>query len=241
MRPTHAIIDLAALRHNCRQICKELAQNVTLSAVFKADGYGHGAVKIAKAALSAGAQSLAVAIPEEGILLRKSGINVPILILGVILPEQAVDIVAYSLIPAVCSLESLKSLSAAAAKLSTTAKVMLKLDTGMGRVGIQPEELLEFCRQTAKYDRIIMNGVFTHLATADAKDKSYANNQLIKFHNSVTKAIDHGFKFPYIYISAANSAAIIDLPDSHHTTVRAGIALYGLPASNEMHRSLYCN
>lgn len=232
MRPTHAVIDLAAIRHNVRELSSFLS-GASLTAVVKANAYGHGAVAVSKAALSAGAASLAVAIPEEGIELREAGIAVPIFILGLVLPAQADIVIRHRLIAPVCTLDSAQALSAEAVRQGRRAYVMIKADTGMGRIGVLPEHICSFTSEITKLPALEVMGIFTHMASADAADKAYAHQQMHSFQSALQVLKEANINLPYI--SAANSAGIIDLPDSHFNLVRAGIALYGLPPSGEMH------
>lgn len=232
MRPTHAVIDLAAIRHNVRELSSHL-RGSNFTAVVKANAYGHGAVAVSKAALSAGATSLAIAIPEEGIELREAGIAVPIFVLGLVLPNQADIVVKHRLITPVCDLGSAAALSAEALRQGRRAYVMIKIDTGMGRIGLSPNQVKPFINDIIKLPAVEIMGIFTHMATADACDKTHSRKQLDTFRNILSELKGLNISLPYI--SAANSAGIIDLPDSHFNMVRGGIALYGIPPSGEMH------
>jgi alanine racemase len=235
MRPTYAEIDLAAIRHNIRQIRDVVGPAVKLVAVVKANAYGHGAVKVSLAALEAGADCLAVAIPEEGAELRGAGIAVPIFILGLTPPDQARLVVDYHLTAAVATMDCIRALSHAARDAGRRCRVMLKTDTGMGRIGIAPVQLEEFRQYIQASPCVELVGIFTHLASADAADKTYAEKQLAVFKAAVDRLAS---KTKLTYISAANSAATIDLPQAYFNTVRAGIIIYGLPPSHEMHKTL---
>ena len=147
MRPTQAIIDLAAVRHNVRAIRASLPPATRLIAVVKANAYGHGAIPVSRAALGAGADWLAVAIPEEGIELRAAGIRAPILVLGLTLPEQASLFAEYDLTATVASIEGLEVFHNIGRTKKLPIRVMLKIDTGMGRIGIMPKNVVEFARQ----------------------------------------------------------------------------------------------
>ncbi|MBP2655754.1 MAG: Alanine racemase [Firmicutes bacterium] len=232
MRPTRAEIDLAAIRHNVQQIKAATNPANKVFAVVKANAYGHGAVKISQAALSSGADGLAVALPEEGAELRAAALAAPIFVLGLTLPEDVDTLIRHKLIATVSTKESLVALDEGARKAGTTAEVMLKIDTGMGRIGITPDQFDEFLHEIVNLPNIRLKGAFTHLASADAADKTYALSQLKAFKPLADKLP------PASISSAANSATIIDLPDGHFNTVRPGIILYGLPPSGEMHSSL---
>jgi alanine racemase len=232
MRPTVAEINLAAIRHNIVQIRNRIGPQAKLVAVVKANAYGHGAVQVSRAAVEAGADCLAVALPEEGAELRSAGFSTPIFILGLTLPEQAGLVVTHDLIATVSSGESIGALAAAARAAGKQARFVLKIDTGMGRIGVNPDQISGLLRHATDTPGAEPVGVFTHLAAADASDKTHAAGQLALFQTALDKV-------PALtYLSAANSATIIDLPSGHFNTVRPGIILYGLPPSGEMHHNL---
>ena len=236
MRPTLAEINLEAIRHNVRQIRKAVSPSTFITAVVKANAYGHGAIKVSSTVLAAGANGLGVAIPEEGAELRENGFTVPIFVIGLTLPEQAQTLVDYNLVATVSTPDAVQALAEAARKKGRPAEVMLKIDTGMGRVGVQPDQALEFLKRFLAVPGLRVRGVFTHLATADAGDKTYANQQLSSFTAALTQISDAGLSLNWI--SAANSATIIDLAHGHFNMIRPGIILYGLPPSKEMHGDL---
>ncbi|MDH4267727.1 MAG: alanine racemase, partial [Deltaproteobacteria bacterium] len=165
MRPTYAEIDLAAIRHNMRQIRAAVTPSTFIMAIVKANAYGHGAFKISAAALSGGANGLGVAIPEEGAELRENGFQVPIFVVGLTLPEQASLVVDYNLVGTVSTLEAAQALADAARRQGRTAEVMLKIDTGMGRLGIRPDQAFDFVQKLLALPGLELKGIFTHLAT----------------------------------------------------------------------------
>jgi len=236
MRPTIAEIDLKAIRHNLNQVREAVPPPAFIMAIVKANAYGHGAVKVSAAVLSAGADGLGVAIPEEGAELRESGFKVPIFVIGLTVPEQAPLLVDYDLVATVSTPEAARALGEAARRKGQPAQVMLKIDTGMGRVGFSPDQALPFLQSLTCIPGLKLQGIITHLATADARDKTYANEQLRSFTAALNQITNAGLSLRWI--SAANSASIIDLAHGHFTMVRPGIILYGLPPSKEMHRSL---
>lgn len=236
MRPTWAEVDLDAIKHNLTQIRACLAPGTAMTAVVKANAYGHGAIPVSRAALAAGCRYLAVAIPEEGAALREAGIDAPIMLLGLTLPEQAALVCRYDLIPPVTSPVEVKSLVQAARRAERRLKVTVPVDTGMSRIGVPAEQALPFIQMVAEQRELALWGIFTHFATADAADKSYAQWQHRRFAALVEAMRQKGLEPPFI--SAANSAATIDLPDTHYTAVRPGIIMYGLPPSSEMHHHL---
>ncbi len=232
LRPTRAIINLSALRRNVRQIRKHLPASTRLIAVVKANAYGHGAIPVSRTALGAGADWLAVAIPEEGIELRAAGLQAPILVLGMSLPEQAGLFVDHNLIAAVCSLDSLRAFQRAASAKKSRARVMIKLDTGMGRVGIQPGEAVAFVQQALALSDIEVVGLFTHFAAADEADNTFTLKQLDCLAQVIQTLRDQGIELPLL--SAANSAATDAYPEAHLGAARPGIILYGLPPAPDM-------
>lgn len=236
MRPTHAVINLAAIRHNIAQIRGATPAACAITAVVKANAYGHGVVPVSRTVLAAGADYLAVAIPEEGVELRQAGFTVPILVLGLVMPAQASLIVDYELTATVCIPEQLQAIAVAAHKANKQGRVMIKVDTGMSRIGIRPEQLLPFTAQVFSYPTLELRGVYTHLASADSADKTFALEQLSSFQCALNSAAQSGVVYPVV--SAGNSAGLVDLPGSHFNTVRPGIILYGLPPSLEMHKQL---
>ena len=231
-RPVWTEIDLNNLSHNIRMIREHVSQETLIMAVVKADAYGHGAVAIARKALNSGADRLAVAIPEEGIELRKAGFEVPIQIFGEILKKQHPLIVDYDLIPTVCKLKTVEGLNKYAKRKNKTVKIHIKIDTGMGRIGVFPENAVDFIKKVKKYKNIEIEGIITHHAKADEKDKEYTYNQWEKFQKVINKLEKEGIEIPIK--QAANSATIIDLPEMQLDMVRPGIMLYGLRPSPEV-------
>lgn len=232
MRPTHATINLAAIRQNVRNIRSTLAPNSLFIAVVKANAYGHGAIPVSRAALSAGADWLAVAIPEEGIELRGAGLQVPILILGALLPEQYPTAIDHNLTITVASQKSLHALNAAALSKKRRASVMVKIDTGMGRIGIMPASAADFLQEAYSLPGIELVGIFTHFASADEADPSFSFHQLKNLQTVIDSLSSRNISLPIV--SAANSAATLRLSDAHFDAVRPGIILYGLPPDANM-------
>lgn len=236
MRPTVAYVNLAAIRHNLHVIRESIGPDAQIIAVVKANAYGHGAIPVSHTLLLAGATSLAVALPEEGEQLRQAGITVPILVLGLSLPEVADHYVEHGLTATVSTLEGVTALAQAARKQGSKASVMVKLDTGMSRIGLPPDQMIDFVQRITMFPEIELRGIFTHLATADAYDKTLAYAQLVAFEQVLSKLTGTALIAPIV--SAANSATIIDLPRGIFSAVRPGIILYGLSPSNEMHHKL---
>jgi len=214
-------------------------------AVVKADGYGHGAVDIARTAIESGSDRLGVARLHEAEKLRKAGINASILVFGFTHSEEIHRFVDLDLTATVYSLEMARQLSKAASSQGVTLKTHLKVDSGMGRVGLLPDsmragrssrgEAASEVRKIVTLPGLDFEGIYTHFASADSADKSYAEHQLQVFTSFLDELKLSGVEFELRH--AANSAAVIDLPGSHFDMVRAGIAIYGLYPSGEVDRS----
>lgn len=225
LRPTWAEVNLDNIRHNVQEL-RRLAPDAQFMAVVKADGYGHGAVPVARAALEAGADWLAVATLEEGIDLRKAGLTVPVLVLGYIPPIQADTVVLYDLQPAVFHLDLVQALAQWGRALMRKVPVHVKVDTGMGRIGVRPDGLVDFVKAAKAYPQIELEGVFTHLATADEPENEFAAVQITRFKDALSMLHDAGFQPRFRH--ACNSAGLMLHPEGHLDLVRAGIAMYGL-------------
>lgn len=233
-RPAWVDVDLEAVAGNVRAIVERVGPDVEVLAVLKADAYGHGAARVAHTALNNGATWLGVACLGEAIALRRAGIAAPILTLGYTPPWQAREAVATrdagaDVATTLFSLEVAHALSRAAVDLGRTARVHIKVDTGMGRLGLLPDDVLPFVRAVAQLPGLVVDGIFTHMAAADDADPSYTLWQLECF-KAVLAALDReGLRPPRVH--AANSAAILRFPQSHYSMVRLGLAMYGLNPS----------
>lgn len=235
-RTTKAVINLRAISYNVAEIRKRIDNKRGLMAVVKADGYGHGAVEVSRAALRSGADSLGVAIPEEGQLLREAGIEVPILVLGLIQPEEAYKVVNFRLAQTVTSVELLDALAQEGYKASTEVSVHVKVDTGMGRIGVKPEDIVAFIRKVKSFKNLSLEGLFSHFSSADEKDKTCSKRQLQLFEQTLHEIQLAGIGLPKKHM--ANSAAVLDLPESYYDMVRPGIMIYGLYPSKEVSHSI---
>ena len=242
---TWAEIDLGALAHNYRELRCVTRSSATMMAVVKADGYGHGAPQVAGVALENGAEFLAVARINEAIMLREAGISAPILLFGHSLPDYVGILDSQNIWAALNTLESAHRISAEAVRRKTTIKAHIKVDTGMGRLGLMTDEIAVQSTSREQFDRAIkdikaisalpgikVEGIFTHFANADSRDKDHALIQLSRFKKILEDLKKHTFQVKYRH--AANSAAIIELPESHLDMVRPGIAQYGLWPSEEV-------
>ncbi len=239
-----AEVDLAAVERNVAAL-KKAAGAARFMAVVKANAYGHGALAVAQRALQAGADWLGVARLDEALVLREAGIAAPVLVFGHTPPQQTPVLLEHDIRPTVFDPETARRMSAAAAADGRRLKIHLKIDTGMGRLGILPDSLRPGARKSAPPERAAaeiaaiaelagteIEGIYTHFATADDADKTFARKQLSLF-TELTGALENtGIRIPIRH--AANSAAIIDLPETHLDLVRAGIAMYGLAPSPQV-------
>lgn len=228
---TWAEIDLDAIEHNVRMFKRHVGGAVKLFAVVKANAYGHGAAPVARAALQAGAEMLAVHRVIEGVELRRAGIGAPALIMGYTPPDGAEAVVAHRLTPSLMSIEFARALSGRAAAAGAVVPVHVKIDTGMSRYGIFPEETLSFLDALQALPSLRLEGLFTHFATADWIDPANTLRQLEVFLQVRQAAAAAGFVFSMAH--TANSAATMRLPQAHLDAVRPGIALYGMDPSSE--------
>ncbi|HTU00162.1 MAG TPA: alanine racemase [Candidatus Sulfotelmatobacter sp.] len=225
MGPTVAEIDLAAIAHNVT-LAKRLAGSATeVMAVVKADGYGHGALAVARTALSSGATWLGVAAPEEGRLLRQAGILAPILVLGPILPDQAATVVTAELDQCVSDVGQAEALASAARAVGRRARVHLKVDTGMGRVGVQPGELCAAAARLAALPGLHVHALMTHFAEAEAQEAAALSGALHRFDAAWRTCRGAGLEVAVRH--AANSAALLLHPEARFDLVRPGLMLYG--------------
>lgn len=227
-----AEIDLDAIAHNLRGFRLLLGEQVAIMAVVKANAYGHGMEQVARAALAAGATWLTVSRVDEGIALRQAGLKAPILIMGFVASSAAQLVVEHDLTPTVTDWSLAQALSAAANRAGRLVPVHVKVDTGMNRFGLPPEEALDFVRSLVRLPGLVLQGVFTHFATADAADPSYTIRQLTCFKQVLAALEANGIRVPIRH--AANSAATLAMPEARLDAVRLGIALYGLRPSAEV-------
>lgn len=232
-----AEINLDAISYNVKQIRKVTDNKADVMAIVKADGYGFGAVEVSKVALYNGASALGVAISDEGVQLRKNNINVPILILGYTPDFKIDDVVKFNLIQTVFTYEMAESISKIATKLDKKAQIHIKIDTGMGRIGFLPtDDSINTIIKISKLKNIEINGIFTHFSTSDESNKEFTYKQAELFQSFCNNLESKGLHIPIKH--AANSGAIIDLPEFSFNMVRAGIILYGLYPSSYVNKKL---
>ncbi len=245
-----AEIDVGAIKHNVAELRRITRPGAELMVAVKANGYGHGSVETAHAALAGGASCLGVARVEEALELRRAGIAAPILIFGYTPEAFGPDLADHDLWASVFSLESARRLSGAL-KRGQRVTVHLKVDTGMGRMGLRPDAMrtgsdrqeasrpraVEEILQIGRLENLQLEGIWTHFAASDDADQTYTHSQLDDFKGLIASVAQAGLTVPRYH--AANSGAIIDLPESHLDMVRAGIAVYGLyPHADALRRPL---
>ena len=236
VRPTLVEIDMKRLAENYRAIQEKVAPAKVMP-ILKANAYGHGLVEVGRLMDTLGANYLGVAVLEEGILLREQGIRSPILVLGGILGNQVPYFIKYDLTITASSVEKLWHVDAVAEQLGTSAKVHLKIDTGMERIGVHyysAESLLESAMQCK---HIEVEGIFSHFSNSDATDLSYARLQLERFQEVLSFYEKHALSSPR-FKHMANSGAILQLPEANFDLVRPGLLLYGVYPSPETARSV---
>jgi len=224
-RPTVSEIDLDAIAFNLGQVRNLVGPNVKICAAVKADAYGHGAVPVCRTLVTGGVDVLAVASVEEAAEIRDAGIDTPILLLGCSLIEDIPEIVERNLIAAVCEIDFAQALSRRAVEVGTRTPIHIKIDTGMGRAGVQEPDALEFAREVAGLPGLDIQGIFTHLPSAD-DDLDYTREQIARFTDLVGKLDADGISIPIRH--CANSAAVLNLPELHLEMVRPGILIYGM-------------
>lgn len=223
-RPTRAIIDLANLRNNYKIIKTFIGDDVKVMGIIKANAYGHGMLTVAKQLIKLGVNYFGVAFLEEGIFLRENGIDTPILVMGGINIEQIPEFIKYDIDITTSSLDKTKAISQTAVSLGKKAKVHIKIDTGMERLGVHWFNSERFIEETYNSENIIVEGMFTHFAKSD-NDKKFTEKQIKRFDNILNMMSMH--HLPTKFVHAANSAGIINFKDSHYNMVRPGLMLYG--------------
>ncbi len=234
-RPTWVEIDLNAIANNTRRIKSMVGAQVQVLISLKADAYGHGALKVARTTLRNGASMLGVATLSEATPLREGGITAPILVFGYVPPWQMREAVRQDVTVTLYTSEAAQTLSQAALALGKTVKVHVKVDTGMGRLGIREEQLddiVALAREIQALPGLVLEGLYTHFAMADTQDKSYAYQQLERFRHVLSVLTEQGLRPPLVH--ASNSAATLSFPEARFDMVRPGIAIYGLDPSPEV-------
>ncbi|MCP4519913.1 MAG: alanine racemase, partial [Delftia sp.] len=228
-RPTRVEINLDAIAQNVRCVGALLEPETRLLAVLKADAYGHGAVKVARTVLNNGASYCGVASVNEAVRLRQAGITAPVLVLGYTPAWQAREALLHDVTVTLYDYDVARAFSRAAVELHAEAHVHVKVDSGMGRLGLAPGQVLDFVRGARGLPGLTLEGIFTHFSVADDADLGYTREQLGRFERVLNELRERGITFPLVH--AANSAALLRLPASHFNMVRLGLAMYGLAPS----------
>lgn len=235
MRITRAEVDLSAIRYNISQIAHRVGGNVRIMGVVKANAYGHGLVPVMKTVVDAGASYLGVALAEEGIELRQHT-NVPILVFSPPVEESLETFVRFDLDASISSIETAHALNSVARSAGKKAKVQIKVDTGMGRLGFFPNVAIDAIRAISSLDSLSIVGVYSHFATSDESNKEFAYRQLREFKWVTAAVRDLGLESPLFH--TANSGAILDMPEAFFDMVRPGIMTYGYYPSIETSESV---
>jgi len=229
-------INLDSAKQNIINIRNFVDKKAQIMGVVKANAYGHDLIEISKILLENGTDQLAVARIEEAIVLRKNNINAPILVLNLPLEDQLSLYLKYNIMPTISDLNSAEGLENIGAKAKKKIEVHLKMETGMGRIGIFPDNFLCFLRKINGLKFIEIKGIYTHFSTADEADKEYTKFQFEAFYDVMTKIKSNNIKIPFFHV--ANSSAIIDLPNMWLDLVRPGCILYGYYPSDDVKRSI---
>ena len=232
-RPVWVEIDLDRAARNMQEIRKITGPDRLITAVVKADAYGHGAVTMAEVFLENGADRLAVSSLDEGVELRRAGIDVPVLILGHTAGERAEELISNDIDAAVFTYRDAKAFSDKAVELGKKVKFHIAVDTGMGRIGYVPSPgAVGEVKEIAALPNVVMEGIFTHFSEADIKDKTWANEQYKRFADFVDALKKAGVTFNVCH--CCNSAGTLELPDFHRDMIRPGIIQYGYDVSDEV-------
>jgi len=235
-RPAFLEVDLRNVAFNVRNIRAKLGKKVEFLAVVKADAYGHGAYDVSQVALQNGADLLGVAILEEGIELREKGIEAPILILYPEFPGREKKILEYGLESTVTDLDFARNLSLQAANLDKMTSIYIKVDTGMGRYGLAPDEAYRFVKEVRSLKNLKIKGILSQLSSAEEKEDRFTFQQISSFREVLQKLEE--FNQGFLNKSIANSSAVLNLPESHFNQVRVGLLLYGIYPSPDVARSI---
>ena len=235
IRPTHLVVDLNILRENYSKIKSHIGQTKIMP-ILKANAYGHGLVRVAQLYQELKADYLGVAFLEEGILLREQGINIPILVLGGIWGNQIPLFLKYNLTMTASSPDKLNQIDEIAAQLKVKAKVHLKIDTGMERIGVHYYNAEKFLESTLKYSNVIVEGVYSHFANSERADLSYTKLQYERFSEALNFFDKRSIEIPIRHIS--NSGAVLQMPEANMDMIRPGIMLFGVYPSTEVKRTI---
>ena len=235
-RLKYAEVNLSAIRSNIEAIRARVGSGIKIMPAIKANAYGHGVLQVSRACIDAGADVLSVASIDEGIELREAGFDVPILILGCSIPSAADYIIQHNIASTVCDIDFARAISNAAIKQGKLASIHIKVDTGMGRIGLPIEESINFIKDVYSLPGIDVGGVFTHFPSSDEEDQSFTNSQVKAFKELVTGLHQQGLCIKLAHTS--NSGGILAYPEADFDAVRPGIMVYGLYPSKEVAKSI---
>ena len=238
IRPAWAEINLTNLDYNIKRIREKVGPDREIIGVIKADAYGHGSIMCAKVLRENGVKTFAVATLQEAVTLRKAGTKEDIIMLG-LTPDLYADVIAeYDITPVVCDSANAKAISDAAEKMGKTVSGLIAIDTGMGRIGYLADEIetsIEDIKRIEALSHFKIKGLFSHMSTADAADKTFSHEQEAKYNAFFQALVKSGINVPVRTL--ANSASIMELPSVYFEAVRPGIILYGCYPSNEVDRN----
>lgn len=224
-KPNWAEIDLDAIAYNCRQVKEWIGEGTELMAVIKGNAYGHGIVPVAKTALENGATRFAAARVDEGVVLRQAGIDAPVLVLGYVPAEEMETVVKWRITPPIMHWHTAKAVSEISSAQDAVTPIHIKVDTGMGRFGLLPDEVVDFVKRVIELPSIRLEGLYTQFAVADEADKTYTYRQW-NIYKKVLKDLEKaGISIPICHV--CNSAATLNFPEMHLDIVRCGTAIYG--------------
>ena len=234
LRPAWAEINLSALEYNIKEIQKKIGDREMIG-VIKADAYGHGSVKVAEVLRANGCKTFAIATLQEAITLREAGAKEEIIMLGLTPDMYADTVVKYDITPVTCSYENAKAFDSAAKAAGKTVRGLIAVDTGMGRIGYLAEDTDSAIEDLKKFSQLTnfkIKGMFSHMSTADAFDKTFSHLQEERYNNFYKKVTEAGVPIPFR--TFANSASIMEIPTVHFDACRPGIILYGCYPSDEV-------
>jgi len=223
---TLAEVNLINIENNIREIKEIVSPSTKIMAVVKADGYGHGAVEVSKAALRAGVEYLSVATLKEAMELREAGIGSPVLILSESIQDGTGKVIDLDISQTVYTYKLAESLSKEAKKKNKKARIHVKIDTGMGRVGVSPKDAVALIKKISALDNMIIEGIFTHFSKAENVEDDFTRRQFKAFKEVLSHVETNGFKIPIKH--SANSAAALFYPETHLDMIRIGLSIYGL-------------
>jgi len=224
-KPNWVEIDLDAIAYNCHQVKKWIGEKTELAAVIKGNAYGHGAVMVAKTALENGATRFAAARVDEGVQVRKAGIEAPIFVLGYVPAEEMETVVRWRITPPIMHWHTAQAVSDISSSQGVITPVHVKVDTGMGRFGLMPDEVVDFVKRLIELPGIRLEGLYTQFAVADEADKTYTYKQWDIYEKVLEDLEEAGISIPIRHV--CNSAATLNFPEMHLEMVRCGTAIYG--------------